>query len=220
MEMENSKEPTDETIIKQVTSGDTDAFEHLVRRYNERLYRVGMSYLKETALTEDTMQQAYLKAFLNLPDFEGRSSFPTWITRIMINECLMTLRAEKTKALRSEPLTVVREAAHSQTTTAETLIIEEEMRTTLEKAILQLPDKYRTIYMLREVEQLSTEEAAHCLNISAENVKVRLHRSKEAIKEYLLQTAEGMELFGYHLSRCDLFTHRVMQGIRMAAKNL
>jgi len=216
----NEAKMNDNDIVSRVLGGDTDAFEHLVRKYNERLFRIGMGYLKNPEATEDAMQQAYLQAYRNLATFGQRATFATWITRIMINECLMVLRKRASTEL-AEAVAVAEIADRQvQPATAESMIIAEEMRTTLEKAVLQLPDSYRTVFIMREVEQMSTEETAAYLHISAENVKVRLHRAKEHIRTHLLQMAEGVELFGYHLHRCDVFTARVMEAVRNLSTSL
>lgn len=211
---------SDNDTINLVLNGEINAFEDLVRKYNQRLFRIGMSYLKDVAMAEDAMQQAYIRVYEHLARFEQRSSFATWITRIMINECLMMLRRQRNGAEHEALAAAGAGERRVQLATAESLIIEEEMRTTLEKAVLQLPEIYRTVYVMREVEHMSTDETATCLNISAENVKVRLFRAKESIRANLMKTAEGVELFGYHLGRCDVFTLRVLESIKALSKNL
>ena len=199
--------------VDEVIRGNREMFEVLVRRYNPQLYRVGMAYLRRHEQVEDAMQNAYLKAFLNLSRFDRRASFSTWLTRILINECLMLLR--KRKASREEALEAADESALPDTTLppAEKKLTLKEMKTLLESAIGELPRKYRTVYMLREAQQMTTAEAASCLGVSKESVKVDLHRAREMLKARLLRTAAGVELFPYAAPYCNRLSARVMSAI-------
>jgi len=144
----------------------------LDRRYNPQLYRVGMAYLRNHAEAEDAMQNAYLKTFLYLRRFEGNAAFATWLTRIMINECLMLLRRKKRSVVGSTPMHV---AYLDRAATAEAptdILNAAEMKAILEHAIQRLPCRHRAVYILREVQRLSTEETATCLALSPANVKV------------------------------------------------
>ncbi|PTY08674.1 RNA polymerase subunit sigma [Opitutaceae bacterium EW11] len=206
--------PTDAQVVDEVRRGNREMFEVLVRRHNPRLFRVGIAYLRNAEAAEDCMQNAYLKAYLHLGRFQGGASFATWLTRIMINECLMLLRSlrsrpaerywekpEENDAERAEPV------APDDAPRGLSL---KEMNTLLEEAIRQLPRRQRSIYLLREVQQLTTEETASCLGISAGNVKVGLHRARAALKTLLLKTAAGAELFPFTAERCDPLTAKVM----------
>jgi len=207
----------DPVIVDQVLGGNRELFEVLVRRHNQRLFRIGMGYLRNTDQVEDAMQEAYVKAFLNLSRFRGVSTFATWLTRIMINECLMILRRERRAldVLADDRLAAFRiEADENHAAKNATL---KEMKTLLEKTISELPELYRIVFMMREVQQLSTREVAECLGITPESVKVRLHRAREALKAALVSTAAGAELFSYGAERCDRVTGRVMKAIRAAA---
>lgn len=218
---------SDLDAIAAVTGGNREMFEVIVRRYNQQLYRVGMAYLRNHAQVEDAMQNAYVKAFLNLSKFARGAAFSTWLTRIMINECLMVLRRQK-----SRPESVLDEAAIDAGTqagavvpfttssdsenpraAAERLSLTE-MKALLENAVAALPRKYRAVYVLREVQQLSTAEVAATLGVSSGSVKVDLHRARERLKTELLKTAAGAELFGYHAVYCNAMTTRVMTALR------
>jgi RNA polymerase sigma factor (sigma-70 family) len=205
-------EISDSTVIDEVVRGNREMFEVVVRRYNQQLYRIGYGYLRQRQAVEDAMQNAYLKAFVNLARFERQASFSTWLTRIMINECLMTLRqrrraveeALETEGLPEEGTAAGQGSAH---------LTIKEMKALLETAIGALPQKLRAVYILREVQQMNTTEAAACLGISTENVKVTLHRARERLKAELLKTTAGVELFTYQAVLCDPFTARVMRRV-------
>ena len=201
----------DAQAVDAVIRGDREMFEVIVRRYNPRLYRVGMAYLRNHAQTEDAMQNAYLKAFLHLHQFRASSGFATWLIRIMINECLMTLRSRKRAVLENiddvnfETLPFVTEREPLRG---------EEIKAVLEQAVQTLPRLQRAVYMLREVQQLSTGETATCLGISKENVKVTLHRAREALKERLIASTAVTEIFDYPAAFCDPMTTRVMRAVQ------
>ncbi len=216
---------SDLDAIAEVTRGNREMFEVIVRRYNPLLFRVGMAYLRNHAQVEDAMQNAYVKAFLHLNKFERTAAFSTWITRIMINECLMHLRHRKSRpeaplephALqgdRPEPRTAATIGSdHDSERPAAEQISLKEMKALLEHAIAALPRKYRTVYMLREVQQLSTAETAAALGASEASVKVDLHRARERLKTELLKTSAGAELFAYPAFYCDRMTARVLSAV-------
>ena len=202
---------TDLEAVAGVLDGNREMFEVIVRRYNTQLYRVGMAYLRNHAQTEDAMQNAYLKAFLNLERFRGSAAFGTWLTRIMINECLMTLRTRKRFVMENiddADDRVVRELFAAPSADS---LHNQDLKAVLEQAIQTLPRTHRAVYLLREVQQLSTAETAECLEISPENVKVSLHRAREGLKTELLKSAAGVELFDYPAAYCDPMTSKVMQ---------
>jgi RNA polymerase sigma-70 factor (ECF subfamily) len=205
-------EVSDSDAIAEVVRGNREMFEVIVRRHNQRLYRVGMAYLRDHALVEDAMQNAYLKAYLHLRRFHGTAAFATWLTRIMINECLMLLRRHRRapeQPLDREP---DRDSESPAPGAAEQITLRE-MKHVLEQALQTLPRNYRAVYMLREVQQLSTAETAACLGQSPASVKVTLHRARERLKSVLLATAAGAELFAYPAIFCDPLTARVMHAI-------
>lgn len=206
---DTAREPTDYQVINEVLQGDREIFRLLVRRYNQQLYRVGASFLRDRTLIEDAMQEAYLKAFLNLDRFRQDSSFSTWLTRIMINECLMFLRSAKKGA--EVAIELVPEPPNAPN---EDCLQGREIKAILEAAVHSLPLKLRNVYILREVQQLTTTETAACLNLTESNVKVTLHRARQWLKERLLRSAEGIEIFPYPARFCDPFTETVMAAIR------
>ena len=211
-----STEISDADAAAEVVRGNREMFEVIVRRHNQRLYRVGMAYLRNHALVEDAMQNSYLKAFLHLGRFRGAAAFATWLTRIMINECLMLLRRHGRES--NPPLDLDHDRdPESPTPGAAEQITLREMKHALEQAIQTLPRNYRAVYMLREVQQLSTAETAACLGLSPAGVKVTLHRARERLKAILLETAAGAELFSYPAAFCDPLTARVMRAVLAVA---
>jgi len=203
----------DAEAVRGVIAGNREMFEVIVRRYNPRLYRVGMAYLRDHAQSEDAMQNAYLKAFLNLRNFRDNAAFATWLTRIMINECLMFLRGKKRFIMETiddlegspEPALLAAPAVDG--------LARKEIKALLEQAVQTLPRVQRAVYLLREVQQLSIQETARCLSLSPVNVKVSLHRAREGLKAQLMKTAAGVELFEYAAAYCDPMTARVMAAV-------
>ena len=209
--------PGDREAIGEVIRGNREMFEVLVRRYNQLLFRVGISYLKKPELVEDAMQNAYLKAFTHLNRYQGGAAFPTWLTRIMINECLMLLRRRRTAREETWEHDALASVAETTPPRAEADLSLKEMKALLEQAIGALPPKYRTVYVLREVQQLTTAETAASLGVSAESVKVSLHRAREMLRTRLLASAAGIELFAYEAPRCNRMTARVMAAVLAVA---
>jgi len=204
---------SDLEAVSGVIAGNREMFEVIVRRYNTQLYRVGIAYLRNHARTEDAMQNAYLKAFLHLDRFRGNSAFATWLTRIMINECLMILRTRKRFTM--ENIDDVGSEAKQEPflVPAADPLHDQDIKTVLEKAIQALPRTHRAVYLLREVQQLTTAETAECLGLSCANVKVSLHRAREGLKTELMRSAAGVELFDYPACFCDPMTARVMRAV-------
>lgn len=206
-------EISDLDAVSDVIRGNREMFEIIVRRYNPQLYRVGMAYLRNHAQTEDAMQNAYMKCFLNLSRFQRHAAFATWLTRIMINECLMLLRRQKRTPIESLDAPGYDGGPEPIAPATDDTLSAKEMKALLEQSINALPRAHRAVYMLREVQQLTTAETAACLGISPENVKVSLHRARERLKAELLKTAAGMELFDYTAVFCDPMTERVMRAV-------
>lgn len=203
--------PSDEDIVARVRAGDVALFEILMRRHNARLYRVIRSVIGNESEVEDVMQQAYLHAYTALEGFAGRSSFATWLTRIGLNEALARLR--KRRWLEPvEDLPEQTEGLMEPAPTPEDVASSHETARMVERAIDRLPAIHRTVLMLREIEQLSTEETAGILQVSEDVVKVRLHRARLALRDALSeQAAEGArEAFPFHAPRCDRVVAAVM----------
>jgi RNA polymerase sigma-70 factor, ECF subfamily len=198
---------SDEDVVRRVTAGEGALFEILMRRYNQRLYRVARSIVRDDAEAEDVMQQAYLNAFAHLGQFAGRAKFSTWLTRIAVYEALA--RRRRRRGLPEiDSMPDHDDGGGGLTSSAldpEQVAITAELRSVLEASIDSIPEMYRTVFVLREVEGLSTAEAADCLESSEDVVKTRLHRAKALLRRELLARAgTGARLaFTFHAVRCD-----------------
>lgn len=209
---------TDQEVVDRVRAGDTALYEIIMRRYNQRLYRVTYAILRDDAETEDVIQDAYVRAWQHLDQFAGYAPFSTWLTRIAVHEALRRLQLRK----RSQQF---EDAGHdeesfmsaSETTVPETSLDPEqrasnaELGQLLEQAVLDLPEQYRTIIMLRDVEELSTAETAAALELTEQNVKVRLHRGRAMMRDRLFARvgASGKSAFPFMGVRCD----RIVSGV-------
>lgn len=205
----------DNEIITRVLRGEKDLYAILVRRYNQRLYRVGMSIIDDDSEVEDAMQVAYIKAYENLEKFAFKSSFSTWLTRILINESL--LRIKKRKQFLNLNDDMIENEMHQQSPgvsqTPLMKIVNTELKAALEMAIRQLPEKYRTVFIMREIEGMNITETQECLDLNEVNVKVRLNRAKAMLQNSLSAFYKKDELLHFHLSRCNKVTEYVMKQI-------
>lgn len=204
-------EKSDLDIVARVVTGRTDEYEVLMRRYNQRLFRIGISILHNESEVQEAMQETYIRAYQQLPQFEGRSSFGTWVTRIMINECLgRKARHRRSMVTQEDTLDHLRDHGPGPDDIAH----QNQLRVFLENAIQRLPEAYQTVFILREVESLTGRETAECLQISESNVKVRLHRAKVMLRKSIAQSAMGSEIFPFRGERCDRLVFAVVQRLR------
>jgi len=204
---------TDIDIIKQVQSGDTNLYEVIVRRYNDRLYRIARSIVKDSDETEDVMQEAYIKAFENLGQFKGTAKFSTWLTKILINEALARVRfMNKANEIHYENEIMI--PVSNSIESPENAEIRKNIGNLLELAIEKLPQKYRLVFIMREVEGLSVSETAELLSISDENVKVRLHRAKSNLRNLLKDSLKGISIYEFRDPRCNRISEKVMEVIK------
>ena len=202
---------TDEQIISRVLGGEKDIYEVIVRRHNHKLYRVARGILHDEQEIQDAMQDAYLKAFEKLYQFKGNSTFSTWLTQILINTAFARFNEQKRmhtseiEDIKDESLMIPDEPSTEQSPE-----VSSNLKSALEAAINSLPSSYRSVFMLRELEQMTVADTAYCLDISEVNVKVRLHRAKEMLKKILRQGFGEMDLFEFGGKTCDAFTQRLM----------
>jgi RNA polymerase sigma-70 factor (ECF subfamily) len=202
----------DDELITRIVRGEKDLYALIVRRYNQRLYRVGMGILNDDIEVEDAMQVTYINAWENLGKFKFRSSFSTWLTRIMINESLLRIKKRK-HFLEMKEDTINHHQQNATQQNAVSKLMNAELKKTLEEAIHKLPEKYRTVFILREIEDMSVSETKQCLAISEINVKVRLNRAKSMLRNTLSELYKTEDVFGFHLSRCDRMVEAVMRHI-------
>ena len=192
-------------LLERARQGDTSAFTELVERYQNKIFRLAKNITQNDEDAEDVLQETFLKAYSHLEGFQGQYKFYTWIVRIAVNEALMKLRKRKTGKTVSldEPAdtgedTVVREIAVWEDD-PEQKYSREELRQILDEAIESLKPAFRTVFVLRDIEELSTEETAEALNISIPAVKSRLLRARLQLREKLtrLFKRKGDDLFAY-----------------------
>lgn len=210
---------SDEEVVRRVRAGEYELFEILMRRYNQRLFRVARSILRDETEAEDVMQQAYLNAYTHLQQFADRARFSTWLTRIAVNEALGRLRRRR----RVQEVDVSSETEgtgvplKSHAPDPEQLARSGELRRLLEGAIDALPRPARAAFVLREVEGLSTAEAAESLGVSEDVVKTRLHRARRQLRQDLFDRAGivRQDAFAFHASRCDRVVAAVLARLRL-----
>jgi RNA polymerase sigma-70 factor (ECF subfamily) len=199
---------TDEEVVRRVLGGETGLFEVIVRRYNQRLFRASRAILRDDDAAEDVMQEAYLRAFAKLDQFAGEAKFSTWLTKIAVYEALGRLRRAKSQQELSE-------AMHNSEN-PERDAYGRELRSAIEKAVDELPPLYRSVFVLRELEEMSVAETAECLRITPESVKTRLHRARALLRSHL-EPATRPAAFSYLGARCDRLTRAVMEKVRRVA---
>jgi RNA polymerase sigma-70 factor (ECF subfamily) len=195
----------EQALVARAREGDAAAYNELVGRYERKIFRLAKHITQNDEDAEDVLQESFMKAFEHLPDFQGQSKFYTWIVRIAVNESLMKLR--KRKSDRTVPLdepvdtgedTVVREIAVWEEN-PEQRYSREEMGQILDDAVQGLKPAFRTVFVLRDIEELSTEETAEALDISVPAVKSRLLRARLQLREKLTRffKRKGDDIFAY-----------------------
>jgi RNA polymerase sigma-70 factor (ECF subfamily) len=182
--MDDAPALTDEEIIARVSAGDAASFELVMRRYDRRLFRAVRAILKDDAESEDAVQEAYVLAYEHLADFAGRARFSTWLVRIAVYEAFGRLRRRRrADACDAESLEDVSLAAPSAD--PEKHASDRELRKVLERAIDALPESFRSVFVLRAVEQLSIAETSEVLDIPEDTVKTRLYRARGLLRSRL-----------------------------------
>ena len=175
-------------IVERVRNGETDAFEQLVRKHGRRVYRSLLGIVGSPEEAEDALQDVFFKAFQHLPHFEGRSRFSTWLVRIAINTALQRVRSRKEfDRLDEEDEEFRPRNIQAWTETPEDFYSREELRRLVEKEVMKLPVKYRVALMLRDLEELPTEEAAAALGLSIPGLKARVLRGRLMLRESMVQ---------------------------------
>jgi len=210
------QEYTDFEIIDKVTGGETRYFEILIRRNNAALYKIGRSYRYNHHDTEDLMQEAYIAAFHDLPKFEKKSAFKTWLSRVMINLCY---QKKKRSSFKNEiPLEVSEKGKtvpmFHQSSNSENPI-NKELGRVLENAIDKIPEDYRIVFTLRELNGMSISETMDTLQITESNVKVKLNRAKKMLRTEIEKMYAPEEIFEFNLVYCDQMVESVMKRIQL-----
>lgn len=207
----------DEQVVAQVLAGQTALFEVLMRRYNERLYRAARAILRDDREAEDVMQQAYVNAYTHLRQFDGRAKFSTWLTRIAIHEALARVRRRNRHAPLDEQSSLLLEfpMRSDSPPDPERQAFARELGGLLESAMDRLPDGTREVFMLRQVEGMSTADVAEALDVSEDVVKTRLSRARVALRRDLFERAgiASPESFRFLRPRCDRVVAAVLAQI-------
>lgn len=213
--MKSFDQYSDLEIIQKILAGDYKLFEILVRRNNPFLYKVGRSYGYSHEDTQDLMQDTFIDAYRHLKDYESRSSFKTWIIRIMLNNCH---RKGKKQSFSREIKAETSEGAapmfiDTRQNDINNLVMNKELATIIENALQRVPADYRMVFSLREITGLNVAETAEALEISEANVKVRLNRAKNMLRKEIEKTYSSAEIFEFNLVYCDAMVNRVMNKI-------
>ena len=208
----------DEEVVGRVLAGETALFEILMRRYNQRLYRMARVILRDDAEAEDVMQDAYVRAYEHLYQFAGKAAFSTWLTRIAIHEAL----ARKRRRGRQEELDALPMNGDSMPIMKSSALSPEEGAANaetgalLQEAIERLPETYRLVVVMREVEELSVADTAESLGVSEAVIKTRLHRAHAMLRKELYARAKGASanVYQFHAVRCDRVVKNVFERIQ------
>lgn len=213
----------DAELVCRVQAGDIAAFELVMRRNNRRLFRVARSLLRDAAEAEDALQESYLSAYQAMPRFRAEASLATWLTRLVVNECMTRLRRNlrrhnivpivSAQALASQEEDSVAELpGPGSDDTPDRALVRAELRALLERRIDALPEDFRTVFVLRAVEELSVEETAECLGIPAATVRTRHFRARSLLRESIAQDLDLAErdVFEFGGLHCDRVVARVL----------
>jgi len=223
-----SQDASDLAVAGRIAGGDEVEFERLMRRCNSRLFRVARAILKDDADAEDALQEAYLQAYRRIGEFRGEAQLTTWLTRILVNQALMRARQLKRVGV---VVPFSGHDGHAANDTAEVDVADEriepvtdvlaraDMRRLLEQKIDELPAAFRTVFVMREVEELSVDETAACLSIPPATVRTRLFRARALLREDLARDMDNatLEVFGFDGERCDRIVTRVLSAVRAAS---
>lgn len=210
----------DADLVALVRGGDRQAFRHVMRRSNQRLFRVARGVLNNDDEAEDVVQEAYVHAYEKLASFRGEASLLTWLTRIVLNEAYGRLRhrrptvdIEQIEAAQAEGGRVLAFPSRFGSEDPAAAAAREQMRHLLERAVDELPEPFRIVFVLREIEECTVEETAASLELRPETVKTRLHRARRLLRAALhdsLASSLG-DAFPFLGPRCDRVTETVMQ---------
>jgi len=202
----NTEIVPDERIVERILKGEKELYEKLMRKYDQRLFRIAMSIINDEAEARDIMQNTYLNAYLQLSSLQNKSSFSTWIIKILVNDTLL----HKKRKLKQQQ-TVNKQLSEEMETPLKSLL-NKELKALLETSISALPEKYKLVFVMREIEEMSTHETMEVLSLSESNVKIRLSRAKEMLREKL--TGKKLKgVFKLRLPLCDKIVHYVMSKI-------
>lgn len=215
-------EVSDASLIENVRQGNTNAYGSIMRRYNQRMYRVARSIVKNDADALDIVQEAHIKAYTKINDYRGDSQFSTWLAAITRNEALMHLRKSKREVPMPETKTDVLdiskslEKPFSSPPSPESCLENKELKALINDNVDLLPTNFRSVFVLRAIEQLSVKETAEILDIKPETVKTRLFRAKRLLRSQIQATLEqaGMHVYEVGGMHCDAVVSNVLLRIQ------
>jgi RNA polymerase sigma-70 factor, ECF subfamily len=210
----------DRALVERACKRDGAAVRLIMQRYNRRLYRVARSVLHDDAEAEDVVQETYVRAFTHLDGFRGEAQPSTWLTRIALNEALGRLRRRRTTvglkdidAINDQgEARVIYFPSACQDSDPEAAVARAQVRRLLERAVDELPNSFRMVFVLRDIEEMSTEEAASHLGLRPETVKTRLHRARRLLRQSLDKTLSSAvsDVFPCAGARCARITEAVL----------
>jgi RNA polymerase sigma-70 factor, ECF subfamily len=215
----------DAELVSRIAREDHAAFETLMRRHNTRLFRIARAILRDAAEAEDALQDAYLDAYRHIRDFRGGAQLGTWLTRVVINHALMRLRKQKRDRVvvhiggrDASGNQTNADVADEKTESPPHAALRGEIRRMLERRIDELPVAFRTVFIMREVEDMTVQETAECLSIPEATVRTRLFRARALLREALARDMDTatMDVFGFAGERCD----RIVDGVLARAAAL
>jgi RNA polymerase sigma-70 factor (ECF subfamily) len=225
-----ARQDDDLVLARRIGARDDRAFEAVMRAHNRMLFRIARSILKDDAEAEDALQDAYLAGYRNIASFRGGAKLSTWLARIVINEAYARLRKRSRSAsvIPLEP--AVRSDDSGGSRSEEDIMADEtlerpeaaavraELRRMLERRIDELPEQFRTVFVMREVEELSVEETAACLELPPATVRTRAFRARALLRDALARDIDTatVDAFGFDGARCD----RIVAGVLKAARSL
>ena len=208
---EQFEQYSDTEIISKVLDGEIKLYEILIRRYNSFLYKIGRSYHYNHQDTEDLIQETYISAYCNLKKFEHRASFKTWLTRLMLNHCYQKKhKLHYANEIITGELVTEKQGILPQFSNNTDQMINKELGSVIENALLHIPEDYRIVFALRELNGLSVAETASALGITETNVKVRLNRAKTMLRSAIENMYSANEIFEFNLIYCDKMVNNVM----------
>ena len=214
----------DADLLAGMRAGNSAAFAALMRRNNQRLYRLARGFLRDDLEAEEAVHDGYVSAFTHLDGFRGGSSLATWLARIVSNEALARLRRRRPTVDIGEMSETLSATDGLLTTTAEPTpeqaIARREIRSAIEKAVDELPPYFRSVFMLRAIEQMSVEETASCLGIPGDTVKTRFHRANKLLRQALTIQFGAIfdDMYLFLGARCDRLVVTVLEHIGISAE--
>lgn len=221
--LKNTATYGDEEVIAEVIAGHTALFEILIRRYNPFLYKIGRSYGFNHQDTEDMMQETFVNCYFKLKQFAQRSSFKTWLVKIMLHQCFH--KAHKADFKKEMPAEIGDSTntnfmyLHNQQDDTTRNVLHKELGKVIEKSLQNIPENYRITFVLRELTGLSIAETAELLSTSSANIKVRLNRAKALLRKEVMKTYTPEEIYEFNLVYCNKIVARVMDKINALMQN-